>query len=86
MTNEIIKHEQGPTCPRCQREGLKVIYLGFPMKFCDNPMEGGDECACLWGFWSFVPTLWFNGMFMTYEGSYWKALWHWLRGGEEDEG
>ena len=64
-----------PRCPRCDCEAHKVIYLGLPMKLCSD-----EPCRCLWGFWSWVPVLWFNGGFMEYEGSYWPALWHWLFG------
>ena len=62
-------------CPRCKEAGIAVIYAGFPMKLCS-----GDECSTLWGFWSWLPRLWFNGVFMRYDGWYVPALWHWLSG------
>jgi len=52
----------------------KVIYMGLPMSLCSD-----GNCNCLWGFWSIVPCCWFNGCFMEYDGSYWEALWVWLR-------
>lgn len=69
-------------CPLCGSEDTsKVLYMGFPMKFCHV-----DECKCLWGFWSFI-AVWMplapHGYFtfMGYTGSYWLALWYWLRYG-----
>ena len=60
-------------CPSCQLSTKKVIYAGLPMKLCYN-------CLTLFGFWSWVvesEVLPFNGVFLQYEGSYLKALWHW---------
>jgi hypothetical protein len=65
-------------CPTCQSEAKRVIYMGFPVWLCSD-----DGCNTLWGFWSWVPGLYFNGAFMEYEGSYWPALWHWLFGSQE---
>ena len=67
-------------CPLCSRPGEKVIYAGFPMKLCTD-----NECRCLWGFWSFIPHVSFNGFFFTYEGSYLPALWTWLTGDITDD-
>lgn len=61
-------------CPACEKESHKVLYLGFPMRLC----EDGQECANLFGFWSFIPAIWFNGTFMEYTGSYFSALWSFL--------
>ena len=61
-------------CPLCGAAELdNVIYMGLPMRLCS-----GDTCNYLTGFWSFVVRIHFNGTFMQYEGSYWRALWHWL--------
>ena len=64
-------------CPSCDGENVtRTLYAGFPMWFCT------DECACLWGFWSFLLTLEllpFNGWFYHYDGMYLVALWNWLR-------
>jgi hypothetical protein len=65
-------------CPMCGSEPNKVIYMGFPMMLCQD-----EHCSCIWGFWSWVPTLWFNGALMQYEGSYWPALWYWMFGNGE---
>jgi len=62
-------------CPLCGAESDKVIYMGLPMRFCSD-----EYCNCLWGFWSWIPIMWFNGVFMTYEGYYLPALMHWLFG------
>lgn len=67
-------------CVNCQKEtAKKVIYMGFPMKLC-------TDCHTLWGFWWFILILFPWSMdgefaFMTYKGSYWLALWYWLRYG-----
>ena len=49
--------------------------MGMPMRLCLD-----DYCYTVWGFWSWVPCVWFNGWFMKYEGWYVVALWHWLFG------
>ena len=66
-------------CPICPATGKKVIYFGFPMLLCSD-----RDCNCLWGFWSWIPNLYFNGAFMTYEGHYLPALWFWLTGDFND--
>lgn len=60
-------------CPNCSEKTTKVIYFGFPMKLC-------TKCYTLFGFWSWIPVIHFNGAFMTYGGSYLKALINWLFG------
>jgi len=59
-------------CPSCGAEAQKVLYAGLPMKSC-------DACSNLWGFWSFVPALWFNGWLFPYQGPYLLVLWDWLK-------
>lgn len=59
------------TCPTCEVKALKVIYSGLPLLMC-------DKCTTIWGFWSWVPRLWFNGYLFIYKGSYLKGLWEWL--------
>jgi hypothetical protein len=62
---------------------MKVIFFGLPMRLCQN-----SECSQLFGFWSFAADwlplvsedeygepVW---KFMSYEGAYLSALWHWL--------
>lgn len=61
-------------CPSCQSDAEKVIYAGFPMKICSN-----ESCNTLWGFWSFIPGFWFNGVFFEYEESYIKGLIEWFK-------
>lgn len=61
-------------CNNCEGKLIKVIYAGLPMKLCEN-----ESCNSVYGFWSFVPELYFNGYFVAYEGSYFKALWFWLK-------
>lgn len=67
-------------CPRCGWQARKVIYMGLPMNLCSN-----DNCNTVWGFWSWVPALWFNGCFMQYD-NYWPALWNWLFGDQGSDG
>ena len=62
-------------CPTCKSEARRVIYMGFPMWLCQI-----EYCSTIWGVWSWVPALWFNGAFMEYDGWYLPALWHWLFG------
>lgn len=66
-------------CPLCKAPPHKVIYMGLPMLFCAE-----SDCQCLWGLWSFIPVHFpaegDGWTFMFYEGSYWKALWRWLKG------
>lgn len=59
-------------CLECGRSNVaKVIYLGLPMRLC-------LECSTLYGFWAWVPGIYFNGGFMVYRGPYLNALWHWI--------
>jgi len=58
-------------CPVCEAHADKVIYAGLPMFSCDH-------CSNLWGFWSWLPALWFNGWLFVYEGNYLQGLWGWL--------
>lgn len=65
-------------CPRCGKvdEAQRVIYYGLPFYFCSD-----ESCNTLWGcrLWDWIASvLPFNGVFMTYEGSYWAALWFWM--------
>lgn len=64
-----------PKCCRCHGPATKVIYAGAPGVFCQN-----EECACLSGMASYVGLIYFNGAFMSYTGSYWRALWHFVKG------
>jgi len=61
----------------------KVLYMGFPMKLCNN-----RECNLVSGGWSWIlfplsKVGAFNGYFVIYTGSYLKALWFFLKGNEE---
>jgi hypothetical protein len=61
-------------CPNCGINADKVLYCGIPMKLSMN-----YNCRTLFGFWSFMVHLApFNGMFITYTGSYLDALWYFL--------
>lgn len=67
-------YEWGTGCPLCGGESVKVIYAGLPARLCNN-----ESCSALFsGFAEIISLLPFNGMFLVYEGSYWKALWRWL--------
>ncbi len=70
------------TCPECQGDASKVLYLGLPMRLCLT-----EECHTVWGFWSYVPVMFpivtSDGFeagfaFTPYEGPYLAALWCWL--------
>lgn len=71
----------GKACPRCSRPMWKVIFVGLPGRLCQN-----FGCSVLTGPAEFVPN-WLAQLtagpqgfgFMPYEGSYWRALWRWLR-------
>lgn len=71
-------------CPLCEKDsGQKVIACGLPMILCVD-----ESCNCLWGEpWATIYIVVFSpleGMFsdefcfFAYEGSYLKALWHWM--------
>lgn len=62
------------SCPTCKARVDKIIYAGLPMKLCSDP-----DCSRIFGLWSFAADwIGFNGVMVCYEGSYGKALWHWL--------
>jgi len=69
-------------CPMCKEPGAaRIIYMGFPMWFCEDGQMNGEQCSCLWGFWSWIPDAFgFNGFLFRYEGSYPRALFYWLFG------
>lgn len=70
MKNEI-------KCPSCKKKATKVIYMGLPMRLCDDT----ENCSTLFGFWSFIVLITpFNGVFLTYTGSYWSALKIFIKG------
>lgn len=61
-------------CPICcsTEQVQRVIYMGLPLYLCDCD-------NVVYGFWSWLfGLLPFNGEFMVYECSYWRALWYWL--------
>lgn len=62
-------------CPACGgKDVLKVIYAGLPMKLCTD-----KTCVAIFGFWSCILlVIPFTGVFLSYEGSYWKAIFQWL--------
>lgn len=62
-------------CPLCSSSATKAIFAGFPVRLCES-----EECRCCFGFWAWVVgnLVPFNGWFMVYHGSYWRALWAWL--------
>ncbi len=73
-------------CPICgQFTRVKVIYFGLPGVLCL-----GADCSLLTGPAAYVP-IWLAQLcsgedgfsFLTYEGSYWPALWRWLTRGPE---
>lgn len=72
--------KQERACPRCgDSDPMRVLYMGLPMWACRDD----SGCGTVWGFWSWVLAFGFNGVFLVIPdgGSYWKALWVWLRSG-----
>ncbi|WP_142851012.1 hypothetical protein [Telmatospirillum sp. J64-1] len=67
------------SCPNCGEPMVKAIYLGLPGEFCES-------CNTLTGLAAYAPPVASQTedgplfKFMVYEGSYWRALWHWLTG------
>jgi len=63
-------------CPKCGEPNvMKVLYVGLPMRLCSN-----ENCTLGWGLGSYATLVFFNGYFIQYTGSYWRALWRWLAG------
>lgn len=64
----------------CGDHTTKVIYLGLPGQLC-------LRCDRLTGMASYAPPVVTHTpegpmfAYMTFEGSYWVALWYWLFGG-----
>lgn len=68
-------------CPACGKKTEKVLYMGVPMRLCTDKVK----CSTVFGFWAFIMFIVpFNGMFLVYEGSYFSALWHFLKGVETE--
>lgn len=66
-------------CPECGKSASKFIYAGMPVKMClwhRPPLVLGFFGWLL----QFIP---FNGWFMQYEGSYWRAFVAWWRSSQE---
>ena len=61
-------------CPLCKNGSFKIIYYGFPVRFCKNTM-----CNCMFGFWCYVTDQFpFDGELFVYDGPYLVGLWNWL--------
>lgn len=65
-------------CPMCHGRAGKILYMGFPGWFCAS-------CSGAGGAASYV-MMWFDWLegggwtLLSYEGSYWRALWRYLTG------
>lgn len=68
-------------CPDCGEEALNILYMGLPMYMCDRC---DPETPLVFGFWSWIMTIWFNGTVIAYTGSYWNALWAFLTNNLDD--
>ena len=68
-------------CADCTLPLTKVLYMGFPMYMCTSSAHSEVQIS---GFWSWVPTIWFNGTFLVYKGSYWRALLFFSSGSEKE--
>lgn len=72
----INRDRRNVICPQCGSATLKVLWYGLPFILCED-----ETCNCCWGKFDFLfNVLPFNGLFAPYEGSYWTALYHWLKG------
>ena len=72
-------------CKACGGENAsKVLFLGFPGWLCEDCYTcGGLASWAAWLWARLVPRMSDEDtgfMFMAYTGSYWRALWTWLRG------
>lgn len=67
-------------CSVCGAEPQTILYMGFPMYLCESDEAAHPEAPVVYGFWSWIPEVWFNGVFVLYTGSYWRALWSFIRG------
>ena len=57
----------------------KGILLAMPVDVLDDgSCAGANLIADLLLTYLLIPACGFNGAIMTYTGSYWPALWHWL--------
>lgn len=68
-------------CPLCgKNDTIKAIYFGLPVRLCND-----KNCSCMFGLFSEITQyLPFNGWMMSYTGSYFIALCHWLIGDFEE--
>lgn len=64
-------------CSNCESPLVKVIYAGLPGKLCEH-------CGRLTGLATIPVTVFFNGFFFIYDCNYFKALWMWLKGVENE--
>lgn len=78
MSNQTLARTK-KGCPRCGGPVLKAIFAGLPLKACED-----EGCCVTWGPGSFLMNHFSNGggwALLVYTGSYWPALWYWLRHG-----
>lgn len=57
----------------CDNPTVTIIYLGLPGRFCES-------CTNLFGPASWVEAMLSGAEALIYEGSYWRAVWMWMRG------
>lgn len=67
-------------CPHCGDVGIKAIYMGLPVRLCVY-----YSCGGIWGIGAYMFEMFpisdgENFSFAVYEGSYWRALWAWIKG------
>lgn len=61
-------------CLNCGGPILRVIHTGLPGRLCED-----EECSTLWGPARWISLIIDNGIYFTYEGSYFRGLLEWLR-------
>jgi hypothetical protein len=72
---------KGPTCLHDGRALTRAIYMGFPLTICERCHEVAGIGARVIE-WFPVATDSDEFAFFVYRGSYWRALFAWLRGEE----
>jgi hypothetical protein len=63
-----------PKCRNCGTFMSKAMFMGFPMRLCDN-----RQCNSVRGFWIWILNIYFDGRMIVYY-DYWPTLWDFLRG------
>ncbi len=74
-------------CPACGGSTVKALYLGAPLRLCED-----ETCGCAWGLGADLVALFPvttdslepQWAFAVYDGPWPIALFHWLRGAYDE--